>query len=468
MIRILDTVVLISCSKLKRSYACAARELYDASPLFRHSLAYARQLASPIYILSAKYGLLPEDQIIAPYNESLTDKTSKEKLVWGQTVVSQIQKEFNPEQTRFVILAGRNYYEDLLPYLPNFELPLQGMRMGERIAALEKWCSPVPNQGEEVNELCAKLHELFCNMPRFHSKTIDQVPWKDGIYIMFETGEQYRKGERIVRIGTHTSPGRLKRRLKDHYLAENKDGSIFRKNIGRAMLNKNNHPYLPVWSFDSSDKNMTRHRFGDAFDEEFQAQLEKQISRYLQSNVTFTCFPVPEANKRLRYEEGIISTLNRAPDFIATNEWRGRFSPVKDIRESGLWLVRGLDAMPLTQNEYHEIVSLCSKKPGSPVMPVSEQRSNSVFEKLPAISPQPGIKAVVDYLRNKIQSAGENGAESITIRSGELHTELNLKNRMPTVCDAMYKLQKSGDLVLERPPKGRGSRLVITYYTKQG
>jgi hypothetical protein len=52
---------------------------------------------------------------------------------------------------------------------------------------------------------------------------------------------------RIVRVGTHTSPNRLKIRLKDHFWHENKDGSIFRKNIGKAILNQEHNPYLQTW-----------------------------------------------------------------------------------------------------------------------------------------------------------------------------------------------------------------------------
>jgi len=34
---------------------------------------------------------------------------------------------------------------------------------------------------------------------------------------------------------------------------------------------------------------------------------------------------------------------------------------------------------------------------------------------------------------------------------------------MPTVCNAMYKLQTSKDEVVEKPNKGYGARLVIKY-----
>jgi len=60
-------VVLISCVKQKQPGKARARDLYS-SPLFRKHLAYAELLApDAIYILSARYGLVPLDAEIEPY-----------------------------------------------------------------------------------------------------------------------------------------------------------------------------------------------------------------------------------------------------------------------------------------------------------------------------------------------------------------------------------------------------------------
>jgi hypothetical protein len=467
----LNTVVLISCSKRKRSYPCAAGKLYDASTLFRNSLAYAHQLSCPIYILSAKYGLATEDQVLVPYNECLADKTSREKEDWADMVISQLKAQFDLGQTQFIILAGKEYYEPLLPCLPHYRLPLRGMSLGRRITALSEWTSgknsPVceSRQSAPENGSCLKLHQLFCSIPRYRFDRIDQIPFSNGIYIMFETGERYHDYDRIVRIGTHTSDGRLKQRLRDHFLKGNKDGSIFRKNIGKAILNKNCHPYLPIWSDDSRDKRAMQLKHGDAFDEEFQAQLEQQISRYLQENITFTCFPIQSAEARLRYEEGIIATLHEADDFRPGDLWRGRYSPVQAIRTSGLWLVQGLDGTPLSAGEFQEIAALCGSIPVKTAdSPANASHQPSVKKEVSA-NKQPGVHEVAAYLKSKIETAGKSGEKSITLRSGEIHKELHLNSRMPTVCNAMYQLMKSGDMVIERPPKGRGSSLVITYQT---
>lgn len=99
---------------------------------------------------------------------------------------------------------------------------------------------------------------------------------KNGIYILFEKGELAHSTDRIVRIGTHTGNNKLWSRLKEH-LNENKDRSIFRKNIGRALLNKDNDPFIEQWN----KKNLAK-KIKKALDfnsDEFikQEEIEKRI-----------------------------------------------------------------------------------------------------------------------------------------------------------------------------------------------
>ena len=87
----MKNVVLISCTSKKKPYRCMAKELYDASDLFIASYSWAKRKGCEAYILSAKYGLLKEDEIIEPYNETLLDKTPKEIAEWAYflTVVNK-------------------------------------------------------------------------------------------------------------------------------------------------------------------------------------------------------------------------------------------------------------------------------------------------------------------------------------------------------------------------------------------
>ena len=93
-----------------------------------------------------------------------------------------------------------------------------------------------------VNE----LHKIFNGLERFSypfENRLNEMP-DNGIYVKFEKGESYNNLDRIVRIGTDTGENNLKKRLIEHFVTENKNRSIFRKNIGRAMLNKDNNSYL--------------------------------------------------------------------------------------------------------------------------------------------------------------------------------------------------------------------------------
>ncbi|MBV4414662.1 hypothetical protein KM789_00320 [Clostridium tyrobutyricum] len=52
----------------------------------------------------------------------------------------------------------------------------------------------------------------------------------------------------------------------------------------------------------------------------------------------------------------------------------------------------------------------------------------------------------------------------IELTSGDIYKDLGLVQRMPTVCDAMYKLKRTDAIIIYSPPKGKGSRLCIRYY----
>lgn len=350
-------IALISCAKEKRNYPCAAHDLYSASTLFSASYKYAKSRADKIFILSAKYGLVPENMTITPYNQTLKEINRKQQLDWARMVIKSLHKECDIESDEFMILAGRVYYQDLIQALPHYYLPLGSLRMGERISWLNKANSCIdtnpiiaPAKAElyhpNLANICVQLHELFCHMHRYTWNQISDIPFNNGIYIVFEKGETYHSMDRIVRVGTHTAPNRLKPRLSDHFVRENHDGSIFRKNIGKAILTADNDPYIINWTKDTSKLENKLFR-----DEKKNVEIESRVSKYLRNNFTFSVFRVEDCKERLRLEEAIISTLNQADDFKPSEKWAGRFSPEIKIRTSGMWLKQGLDSAPLTMDE---------------------------------------------------------------------------------------------------------------------
>ena len=246
-------------------------------------------------------------------------------------------------------MAGEVYQENLVPYLAHFWLPLKCKRQEEWIPELERLVKL-----ESESDKAIVLHMLFNGLPRLDWTMINHIPYKNGIYIMFEKGEKFHGMDRIVRIGTHREQNRLLKRLKNHFVKEDADGSIFRKNIGRALLKTSSDPYLQVWEIDMHNP-VNKRDYGHLINEEFENELERRISRYLRENITFVCFPVDNAAERLRLEEGIIASLNRHPSFGPSSNWLGINSPIQEIASSGLWNRQGLQGPPLTDEELGRI-----------------------------------------------------------------------------------------------------------------
>ena len=130
------TIVLISCASQKEDSKMEAEKIYK-STLFKKSLAYAKKLKpDAIYILSALHHLLPLDRVTAPYNLTLNTMSKKERTEWGKKVVEQLKQVANLEEDTFVVLAGENYLTPIQSHLKHLELPLKGMKIGERLQFL--------------------------------------------------------------------------------------------------------------------------------------------------------------------------------------------------------------------------------------------------------------------------------------------------------------------------------------------
>jgi len=201
-----------------------------------------------------------------------------------------------------------------------------------------------------VSEICQRLHDLFNSLLR-HRFPFDElsIP-RNGIYILFEKGEHGHGADRIVRVGTHTGENQLRSRLKQHFVNENKDRSIFRKNIGRAILQRAEDPFLVQWNWDLTARK-ARERYLPLLDEEKQHQVERAVTEYIQKNFSFVVFAVKSKKERLRWEQRIIATVSWCEECRPSPNWLGLYSPKRKIRESGLWLVNGLYKEQLSKEE---------------------------------------------------------------------------------------------------------------------
>jgi len=135
----MSNIALISCVKKKAKYIAKARDLYT-SPFFTKSIKYAESKLKPdkIFILSAKYGLLNLYDEIEPYDETLNNKSREAQRKWAYNVFLKISKECDIKNDNFIFLAGKDYYQDLITYLPNTEIPMAKIRSFKRVQWLNR------------------------------------------------------------------------------------------------------------------------------------------------------------------------------------------------------------------------------------------------------------------------------------------------------------------------------------------
>jgi hypothetical protein len=321
------------------------------SDLFKKCLAYARSLhPDQIFVLSAKYGLLDLHREIDPYDETLNQRTIGEIKQWAAGVIEQLRKISDLEKDRFTFLAADRYRRFLIPHLSHCEIPMRGLGIGKQLQFLKG-----ATQMTAI-DICAWLHTSFNRLERFRFPFDPMSIPTDGIYILFEQGEKAHGGDRIVRIGTHTGDSQLRSRLGQHFLVENKDRSIFRKNIGRALLAKAKDPCAADWERDLTTRD-SKGKYPLLVGSERIREIEGEVSRYIRANFSFAVFEVREKADRLRIESRIISTVSLCPTCKPSPEstWLGLASPKEKIRKSGLWLVNELFKEPLSTEELSQL-----------------------------------------------------------------------------------------------------------------
>lgn len=132
---------LVSCSSQKLDHVAPARELY-ASSLFRSSLKLAERLCERVYVLSARHGVVSLDQVLAPYNVTLSRMPTKDRVLWGYRCAIQLVALEGALPMNAALYAGREYVEPieqaLRPLRWKLHDPMRGLQIGERLAWLVK------------------------------------------------------------------------------------------------------------------------------------------------------------------------------------------------------------------------------------------------------------------------------------------------------------------------------------------
>ena len=131
--------------------------------------------------------------------------------------------------------------------------------------------------------------------------------------------------ERIVRVGTHIKQDNFQKRIRCHYNG-NKNGSVFRKHLGGAIIARDNQndPRLSSWLAK-----------GTNFPE-----TEGRVNELLRKDFGFRRVRVDDPNERLRFEKCLIATLSGCEYCRHSANWLGIHAKDPRIEQSGLWNIR--------------------------------------------------------------------------------------------------------------------------------
>jgi len=135
----LRKIVLLMCGNNKLNHAAKAELLYT-SLRFKRSLQYAKTLTQPenIYILSAKYFLLPLNKKIEPYDVSLYEMEDLSVKLWAKKVLFFLKKSTDMETNTYIFLTDNLYSKYIFPRLAVYELPLNDMTHEQQLKYIKK------------------------------------------------------------------------------------------------------------------------------------------------------------------------------------------------------------------------------------------------------------------------------------------------------------------------------------------
>lgn len=213
--------------------------------------------------------------------------------------------------------------------------------------------------------LCKWLHHKIDALPLF-SYPFDLISLPtNGIYFFYERGEisgHNSEKQRIVRVGTHRD-GNFRSRIAQHFLLDERkmaftkdqppphDRSVFRKHIGRALLNRARDPYLSVWGKIDFTTPKIRNTKGHLRDISKEVAIEQVVTQTLRQEFSLSYIEIQDEAQRMGsqgLERALIGTLARCPQCRPSAHWLGRYHPDPRISTSGIWLVHHLRAAPLS------------------------------------------------------------------------------------------------------------------------
>ena len=200
--------------------------------------------------------------------------------------------------------------------------------------------------GVSLYDICSfveDVHILTCEKGTLFRGPSAVLP-VDGLYVFFEVGQEIvirsREFNRIVRIGINEKPNNFRSRIREHYNG-NIEGSVFRENIGWALLESRGKKPLETYR---TKKNYRKQNSG--------GDLEREISNYFCKAFTYKAFKI-DYDELETYEAIMIAAfsiyyqLKTFKKELDVGNWLGKhsYSLHDKIKRSSLWNSEGVMLM---------------------------------------------------------------------------------------------------------------------------
>jgi len=194
-----------------------------------------------------------------------------------------------------------------------------------------------------LNDICSfveDVHILTSEKGTLFRGPSPVLPF-NGLYLFFEAGQKVviksKEYNRIVRIGINGKPNNFRSRNRGHYNG-NIEGSVFRENIGWALLESRGKKPLETYR---TKKNYRKQNSGIA--------LERDISDYFSKAFTYKAFRI-DYDKLATYEDIMIAAFSIYHQWktfkkeLDMGNWLGElsYSLQNKIKRSGLWNSEGV------------------------------------------------------------------------------------------------------------------------------
>ena len=342
--------VLLGCGKDKREVRSSASQLYT-SPRFQMGVRLASRLHIPLFVVSAKYGLVRADEAIDPYDLTIHEMTEAARSEWAERAVKKLMAR-NRRITQTLILADDDYAEPLSPLFAGRNVgvlrPLQGLPQSAQLPFLRE-CHRYLDRSDAIRDFYA-IFGKFDSRSRIlplRDAVRGELP-EQGVYFFFDPTEPTRFSAsqcRLVRIGTHGvsagSKATLRDRLRTHLGTSNGFGnhrsSVFRLHVGEALIRRDNlRERFPDWGRGQNSSTVVR---------ENERPLEKMVSEII-GNLLVGFIAVSDQSMKTSARSTIerltiaLFTESFQPVEGPTAHWLGLHSQHEIIALTGLWNLR--------------------------------------------------------------------------------------------------------------------------------